>query len=45
MPNPSLYRRYRIRTVEGGVDDFRAMGEILGRRYTRLLKGSGAFPS
>ena len=43
MPNPSLYRRYRIRSVEG-IDDFRAMGEILGRRYTRLLKESGALP-
>ncbi|MEA3507553.1 MAG: excinuclease ABC subunit UvrC [Synergistota bacterium] len=31
-PNRSLYRRYRIRNVEG-VDDFRAIQETLERRY------------
>jgi excinuclease ABC subunit C len=43
LPNPSLYRRYKIRTVEG-VDDFRSMAEILERRYKRLLDESGVFP-
>ncbi|MFQ5654976.1 MAG: excinuclease ABC subunit UvrC, partial [Planctomycetota bacterium] len=31
-PEPSLYRRYKIRTVEG-ADDFRSMLEVLERRF------------
>ncbi|HOR53830.1 MAG TPA: helix-hairpin-helix domain-containing protein, partial [Synergistales bacterium] len=43
LPNPSLYRRYRIRTVEG-IDDFRSIAEVLERRYKRVLEESGVFP-
>ncbi len=44
LPNPSLYRRFRIRTVEG-VDDLRSIREVIERRYSRVLSGSGISPS
>lgn len=34
-PIKSKYRKFNIKTVEG-VDDFRAMKEVVGRRYKRL---------
>jgi len=43
LPNPSLYRKYRIRTVEG-IDDFRSIAEVLERRYKRVLEESGVLP-
>lgn len=43
LPNPSLYRRYRIRTVEG-IDDLRSIGETIERRYSRLLEETGTLP-
>lgn len=35
-PANHLYRRFRIKTVEG-QDDFASMGEVVRRRYTRVL--------
>jgi len=35
-PANQLYRRYRIRTVEG-QDDFASMAEVVRRRYARVL--------
>ena len=42
-PANHLYRRFRIKTVEG-QDDFASMGEVVRRRYTRVLRevGEGA---
>ena len=34
LPDRRLYRRFRIRTVEGS-DDPRSMAEVIGRRYAR----------
>ncbi len=34
-PEKAQYRRYKIRSFEGN-DDFRAMEEVVGRRYRRL---------
>ncbi|MGO8838224.1 MAG: excinuclease ABC subunit UvrC [Limisphaerales bacterium] len=34
------YRRFKIKTVEG-QDDFAGMGEVVQRRYSRLLRESG----
>ena len=34
-PDRKNYRKYRIRTVEG-IDDFRAIAEVVRRRYSRL---------
>ena len=42
-PNPSLYRKFNIRTVEG-IDDFRSMNETLTRRYKRCLEGQEPLP-
>jgi excinuclease ABC subunit C len=42
-PNTSLYRRFRIKTVEG-VDDFRSLEETVTRRYGQSLKGSEPLP-
>lgn len=42
-PNPSLYRRFKIKTVEG-IDDFRSMKETLTRRYKRCLEGDEPMP-
>lgn len=42
-PNTSLYRRFKIRTVEG-IDDFRSMKETLLRRYKRCIEGQEPLP-
>jgi excinuclease ABC subunit C len=39
----SNYRRFQIRTVEG-VDDFKAIAEIVGRRYRGLLAEGASMP-
>ena len=43
LPNRSLYRRFKIRTVEG-VDDFRSMEETVSRRYGQTLQGRDPLP-
>src|SRR2546428_127150 len=44
VPDKDCYRRYRVRTVEG-QDDFASMGEVVRRRYSRvLLEGREANP-
>jgi excinuclease ABC subunit C len=43
QPDKTNYRRFRIRTVEG-IDDFKAIGEVVRRRYNRLLKEKQTFP-
>ncbi len=42
-PSTSDYRRYKIRTVEG-IDDFAMIGEVVRRRYGRLLKDRRPLP-
>ena len=42
-PARSQYRRFKIRSFEGN-DDFRAMEEVVGRRYGRLSKEGKPFP-
>lgn len=32
----SSYRRYRLRSLKGAIDDFEAMREVIARRYSRL---------
>ncbi len=36
-PANHLYRRYRIKTLEGRQDDFASMAEVVRRRYARVL--------
>lgn len=42
-PDRASYRRYRIKSFVGN-DDFRAMEEVVGRRYRRLTDEGKAFP-
>lgn len=42
-PLKSKYRKFKIQTVEG-IDDFRAMYEIVYRRYKRLRDTRSEFP-
>ncbi len=42
-PDRDSYRRFRIRGFMGN-DDFRAMEEVVGRRYRRLHREGRAFP-
>lgn len=43
VKEPSGYRRYRIRTVEG-IDDYAALHEVVGRRYRKLRDEGSPFP-
>jgi len=42
-PKKSLYRRFKIKTVEG-QDDFGMMGEVVKRYFTRLTEEKKEFP-
>lgn len=42
-PDKKNYRKFRIRTVEG-IDDFRAIAEVVRRRYSRLKQEEGRMP-
>jgi len=43
-PDKNNYRRFRIRTVEG-IDDFKAIAEVVRRRYKRLKNEATELPS
>jgi excinuclease ABC subunit C len=43
LPFKPGYRRYRIRNVKG-IDDFRSIHEVVGRRYKRLSDELELFP-
>lgn len=36
VPKNSLYRKFKIRTVENKPDDFKSMEEVLTRRFTKI---------
>lgn len=42
-PDRSQYRRFKIQSFEGN-DDFRAMEEVVGRRYRRMSADGKPFP-
>ncbi|MBS1912650.1 MAG: excinuclease ABC subunit C [Bacteroidetes bacterium] len=42
-PRRSEYRKYRVRTVVG-ANDFATMKEVVGRRYSRVMKEGTALP-
>ena len=42
-PDKRAYRRFKVRAFEGN-DDFRAMEEVVGRRYARLHEKGEGFP-
>ncbi len=40
QPKKSMYRKYKLKTIEKGeVDDFKSMREILSRRFKRIKSG------
>ncbi len=41
--NKAEYRKFMIKTVEG-IDDFKSMKEVVGRRYKRLLREEKPLP-
>lgn len=43
LPSRERYRRYRIKSVVG-VDDFASIGEVVTRRYGRLMREGGPLP-
>ena len=43
LPNKAQYRQYKIKSFVGN-DDFRAMQEVVGRRYQRLVKEQKPLP-
>lgn len=43
-PKKSEYRKYKIQTVEG-IDDFKAMQEVVRRRYTRMIEEKSEQPN
>ncbi|MDR1469714.1 MAG: excinuclease ABC subunit UvrC [Spirochaetaceae bacterium] len=44
IPDRKNYRLFKLRTVEGIIDDFQAMREAVGRRYRRLLRENAELP-
>lgn len=43
-PLKNEYRRYRIKTVEGGNDDYASIREVVSRRYREAGKGNELYP-
>lgn len=43
-PKKDDYRKFKIKTVKG-IDDFASMGEVVGRRYRRLLMEGKPLPN
>ena len=42
-PDKNNYRRFRIKSI-GKIDDYAMLGEVLRRRYRRLLKNGAGLP-
>ena len=43
-PRKSEYRHYTVKTLNGAIDDFEAIREVVARRYTRLANEGGKLP-
>ena len=43
-PFKNEYRRYKIRTVEGGNDDYASIREVVSRRYREAATGNELYP-
>jgi len=44
IPNKKGYRIFKIRSLDGAIDDFAAMREAAARHYTRVLNDEGELP-
>ena len=43
-PDKQNYRKYHIRSLKGEIDDFKAIREVVARRYTRVSNEKGDLP-
>lgn len=43
LPDKNEYRKFNIKTVEG-INDFASMKEVVGRRYSRLMRDESELP-
>jgi excinuclease ABC subunit C len=43
-PKKDSYRHFKLRTLQGKIDDFEAMKEIVARRYTRVINDNLEYP-
>ncbi len=37
VPDKPRYRRFHVKTLDGAIDDFASMREVVARRYTRVM--------
>ena len=37
LPDKKNYRHYHVKTLDGAIDDYESMREIVARRYTRIV--------
>jgi excinuclease ABC subunit C len=44
VPDRKNYRSFKIRGLEGAIDDFASIREAVGRRYTRLVNEDAELP-
>ncbi|MCX7786695.1 MAG: excinuclease ABC subunit UvrC [Spirochaetes bacterium] len=44
VPDKQEYRRFHVKTLEGAIDDYEAMREVVARRYTRRLNEGKELP-
>jgi excinuclease ABC subunit C len=44
VPDKQEYRRFHVKTLQGAIDDYEAMREVVARRYTRRLNEGKELP-
>ena len=44
MPDKKNYRKFHIKTLDGGIDDYESIREVVARRYTRVINDNLAKP-
>jgi excinuclease ABC subunit C len=44
VPDKKNYRHFRLKSLDGKIDDFESMREAVSRRYSRLLNEGGELP-
>lgn len=43
-PDKKAYRRYKVKSLHGAIDDFESLREITARRYTRVMNENQDIP-
>lgn len=44
LPDRKNYRKFHIKSLQGAIDDFQSIKEVVARRYSRLLNEEGEMP-